>query len=80
MLKVPGYREVISQSKLTQQIPILPYIASIVWEQEYLNFLIQIFNNSSIAKQSALLLVLSPLTGHKNRILSLIIGIISKKS
>jgi len=80
MLKVIGYRELISLSKLTQQKPILPYIASIVWVQECLNFLIQIFNNSSIAKQSALLLVMLSLSGHNNKILSIIIGVINNKS
>jgi len=67
--------ELNSLPKLTQQILNLPYIASAVKVQEYLNFLIQIFNNSSITRQSALLLVMSPPTGLKHIIIQPIIMI-----
>lgn len=50
-LKVLGNKEFFRQFKLTQIILKLTYIASVVRAQEYLNFLIQIFNNLSITKQ-----------------------------
>ena len=63
MLMVHGFRELNRVFKLTLQILKLTFTALVAREQEFLNSPTHIFKISSITKQSALLQVMSQLTG-----------------